>query len=133
MRTLYIDVYFLINFTVDLLSLYFAAMFSKTPTTSKRIVVSALIGASISVVAVLSPEVVFLKLIIAFIGLIIMGSIAPKPMSVHRKFKFTIAFVIFNALTGAAVTFFWDLFDKHLSVYLKDITGTRVNRKILFL
>ena len=53
MKTLYIDIYFLINFTVDLISLHFAAMLSHNRAENKRLLVAALLGALISSVCVL--------------------------------------------------------------------------------
>jgi len=132
-KTLYIDVYFLINFTVDILSLYFAAVFSKIPTTTKRLIISAAIGALVSVIAVLLPERPLIKLIFSAVGLFLMGYIAPKPMNLRRKIKFIFSFIIFTALVGGAVTFIWDIFDKYLSDLFTDAQGGAVNRKMLIM
>lgn len=133
MRTLYIDVYFLINFTVDILSLYFAAMFSKTPTSTKRLIISSIIGATVAVAAVFLPEVPIIKFTFAAAGLLIMGYIAPKPMRLRRKIKFIFSFLIFTALTGGAVTFIWSLFDKYSGAIFAEASGGVVNRKMLLL
>ena len=53
--TLYVDVYFLINFTVDILALYFAAIFSKVPTSTRRLIISAVIGAFFAIGIVFLP------------------------------------------------------------------------------
>ena len=53
MTTLYIDVYFLINFCVDILALYFAASFVKIPCTNLRLVISGVIGGGYAVVGIL--------------------------------------------------------------------------------
>lgn len=132
-RTLYIDVYFLINFTVDILSLYFAAMFSKTSTTTKRLVISAFLGATIAVIAVFLPEKPIIKFLVVTSGLFLMGYIAPKPMRLVRKIKFVFSFLIFTALTGGAVTFIWGIFDKYLSKIFTGANGGAVNRKTLIL
>ena len=133
MRTLYIDVYFLINYTVDILSLYFAAMFSKTPTTTRRLIISSLLGALVAVIAVFLPEIPIVKFCIATLGLLLMGYIAPKPMKLRRKIKFILSFLIFTALTGGAVTFIWDLFDKYAKNIFTEVSGGAVNRKMLVL
>ena len=112
MRTLYIDVYFLINFTVDLLSLYFAACFSKMPTSTKRLIISSAVGAFIAVAVVFLPEYPMLKFILATGGLFVMGFIAPKPATIKRKLKFIFAFIIFESLLGGAVSFLWGILDK---------------------
>lgn len=133
MKTLYIDVYFLINFTVDLLALYFASCFSKMPTSTKRLLISSAVGALIAVGVVLLPEYAILKFIIATAGLIAMGFIAPKRVSVRRKLKFVFAFLIFEALLGGAVSFLWGILDKYISNFFDGAEGGAVNRKMLFL
>lgn len=133
LRTLYIDVYFLINFTVDILSLYFAAALSKTPTSSKRLIVSALLGAVAAVMTVFLPEIPILKFLVATLGLLIMGFIAPKRISLKRKVKFIFSFLIFEALVGGGVSLIWGVFDKYLSDIFADAVGGAVNRKMLFL
>ncbi len=132
-KTLYIDVYFLINFTVDILSLYFASRFSKIPTSTRRLIISALIGAIIAVGVVLLPEYPILKFFIATTGLFIMGLIAPKKVSIRRKIKFVFSFLIFEALVGGIVSFVWGVLDKHLSAFFADLEGGAVNRKMLLL
>ena len=133
MKTLYIDVYFLINFTVDILSLYFAALFSKIPTSTRRLVISSLIGAIISIIIVFLPEITLIKLIASAFGLFIMGYITPRSVSIRRRIKFIFAFIIFTALCGGAVTFIWSFFDQYLSSFLADANGGAVNRKMLLL
>ena len=133
MKTLYIDVYFLINFTVDLLALYFASCFSKVPTSTKRLLISSAVGALIAVGVVLLPEYAILKFIIATAGLIAMGFIAPKRISARRKLKFVFAFLIFEALLGGAVSFLWGILDKYISNFFDGAEGGAVNRKMLFL
>ena len=131
LQTLYIDVYFLINFTVDVLALYFAAIFSKTPTTTRRLVLSGFLGAIIAVITVLLPEFVLLKLICSLIGLILMGYITPKPARIGRKMKFLFSFLIFESLVGGIVSFFWSFLDRNLSEILAEAEGGAVNRKML--
>ena len=133
MRTLYIDVYFLINFTVDILSLYFAAVLSKTKVTTKRLIFAALVGALIAILTVLTPEYPLLKLFLATLGLIIMSLIAPKGILPRRRVRFTFAFLIFEALVGAAVSFIWGILDKYIPKMFSEAEGGAVNRKMLFL
>ena len=132
-KTLYIDVYFLINFTVDILSLYFASSFSKVPTSSKRLIIAALAGALIAVFVVLLPEIQAIKYLLSTVGLLIMGIIAPKKVTAKRRIKFIFAFLIFEALAGGGVSFFWGFLDKYISRLFIGIEGGAVNRKMLFL
>lgn len=132
-KTLYIDVYFLINFTVDLLSLYFAARFSKIPTTIKRLIIASLFGALSAVGIVFLPENTLLKFVAAAVGLLLIGFIAPKKITLRRKIKYIFAFLIFEALVGGAVTFIWGLLDQYISDFFNGFEGGAVNRKMLFL
>lgn len=132
-RTLYIDVYFLINFTVDLLSLYFAACFSKIPTTVKRLIFASSVGAIIAIAVVLMPEIPLLKFVIATLGLFAVGFIAPKKVGIKRRIKYIFAFVIFEGLVGGVVSFIWDILDRYISKIFDSSEGGAVNRKMLFL
>jgi sigma-E processing peptidase SpoIIGA len=132
-KTLYIDVYFLINFTVDLLSLYFAARFSKIPTTIKRLIIASLFGALSAVGIVFLPENTLLKFVAASVGLLLIGFIAPKKITLRRKIKYIFAFLIFEALVGGGVTFIWGLLDRYISDFFNGFEGGAVNRKMLFL
>ena len=131
MRTLYIDVYFLINFTVDILSLYFAAIFSKTPATSLRLCLSAFLGALCAVGIIFLPEIPILKLLLSFLCLVLMGVFAIKRISLVRRAKFLVAFIIFEALVGGGVTFVWNIFDRYLSKFFSTEGDVVVNRKLL--
>lgn len=133
MKTLYIDVYFLINFTVDILSLYFAARFSKTQTDTRRLIIAAAVGASVAMAAVFLPEYPLLKFFAAGVGLFAMGFIAPKGVGAKRRFKYIFSFLIFEALVGGGVSFLWGILDKYISEFFIGADGGAVNRKMLFL
>lgn len=130
--TLYVDVYFLINFTVDILALYFAAIFSKVPTSTRRLIISAVIGAFFAIGIVFLPEIVLLKFITSAISLFIIGYIATKPVKIIRKIKFIFSFLIFEALLGGFVSFFWGILDGGFAHFFNGIEGGAVNRKMLF-
>ena len=94
MRTLYIDVYFLINFTVDILALYFSSVFSKTPTNSRRLIISALLCAFTTVLIVFLPEIPLLKIIATAVTLCFVGGFAIKKVALKRKIKFAFCFLV---------------------------------------
>ncbi len=133
MRTIYIDVYFLINFTVDMLSLYFAAIFAKVPTSTLRLIVSSATGAFLACLVLFINDIVWLKLIFSALVLVIMAIIGTKKIRFARRIKFMIAFLIFSALVGGAVYFLWGIFDKYLYDSISPATGGSVNRKMLML
>jgi sigma-E processing peptidase SpoIIGA len=118
---------------VDIISLYFASLFSKTPTTTRRLILSATLGAFAAVGVVFLPESMVLKLLIGGVSLILMGVITPKGVGLRRKIKFTFAFLVFESLVGGCVSLIWNLFDKYLSFAIDGLEGGAVNRKMLFL
>ena len=131
MQTLYIDVYFLINFTVDILALYFAALFSKVPTSVRRLILSALLGALAAVGIILMPEKTLPKIFFSAVSLIAMTSFATKRVRLVRRAKFTFSFFMFLALVGGVTYYLWDVFDKFLYEKIDGFGGV-ANRKLLF-
>lgn len=132
MRTFYIDVFFLVNATVDILSLYFSAIFSKVPSTSKRIIISGLLGAFISVFVALFSENTLLKIIFSIVGLLLTCFFATKTVSFKRKIKFIFSFLVFESLFGGLISFVWGIFDTYLYKIFRSVGTSAVNRKMLY-
>ena len=130
MQTLYIDVYFLINLTVDLLAIYFALMLSGVVSSRRRLILSSFLGASVAVVSVLFADTAAVKVFLSVVGLLLIGAVAPDHVPVRRRARFLFSFIIFSALFGAGVTFLWDLFDSTVGSS-SAIGGGTVNRRML--
>ncbi len=133
MQTLYIDVYFLINFTVDLLTLYFSTLFSRVPTNIKRLLIAAILGAAAAVFIIFLPEIPMLKMLVSAVSVCIFGYVATERISIKRRIKFIISFFIFEALVGGCVSYIWGIFDKYLYDKFSSAESVPINRKILFL
>lgn len=133
MKTLYIDVYFLINLTVDYISLYFAAALAKVPTSNKRLLAGAIIGALVAVTIVFLPEIMALKTGVSVLGLAFISVASIKRISLRRRVKFTLAFVIFESLIGAAVHYVYGLLDTFMYDYLTESAGGAYNRRLVLL
>ena len=131
MQTLYVDIYYLINFTVDFLSLYFASLFSKVPCNTKRLVFSALLGAFFAVIILFLPEIPIIKMLASVISLFLCGFAATLPVSLKRRGKYIVSFLIFQAMTGGIVSFLWNIFDIYLYDVLSSSAGAPINRKML--
>lgn len=131
MRTVYIDVYFLVNFTADTLAIYFAAVFSRVKITKTRLIASALIGALGAVIILLIPEIILLKLSGTVLTLFAVAIVAPRGASVVRRTKFILSFLIFSALLGGGVSFLFGIFNTYLGDKLQE--GTEVNRPLLLI
>ena len=130
MRTLYIDVYFMINFTVDAISLYFAAIFAQIPTTVRRITLASVLGAVAACVIVLVSEILWLRLVLTVLSLIGMGMVGAS-VSGARRLRYIALFIVFEALVGGIVTFAWDLLDRYAYEILESSSGNPVNRRLL--
>lgn len=113
MKTVYIDVYFLINFTVDLLALHFASRFSKVPVGNIRLLLSAFLGGLFAVGSVFMPQSGWFFGILCVGFLIALCIVCAKGSRWGRKLKFGISFLLFEILIGGVVYFFFELFKKY--------------------
>ena len=132
MQTLYIDVYFLINFCVDILALYFAASFAKIPSSNLRIFISALVGGAYAVVGILLLEESFLMYPISVIIFIAMVLISAWRVSFYRMVKYALALFLFQIILGGLVYYAYCLLDG----LMKDndyVSESGVNRNLLVL
>ncbi len=111
METIYIDVYFLINFTVDLLALYFASSFSKISTSAIRLLLAAAVGALYAVFGVLLIEKSEIMYLLAAFFLLLMVIITSNGVGFYRRVKYTVAVVIFNIIIGGLVYYGYCLLD----------------------
>ena len=134
MQTFYVDVYFLINFTVDTLSLYFASAFSGVVITKKRILFSSILGALFAVWLVLLPDYPIIKIILSFVSLLFITLISTGGVSYSRKVKLAVSFIIFSALFGGAINFLWGVFDTYISEgFSANVLNDSTNRKLLLI
>ena len=94
MKTLYIDVYFLINFTVDLLAIYFASRISRVPVSTRRGILAAIVGGiSASVIVFLESELV--SLLLSVLSLVLTVYVAAGKVSARRRGKLLFSFLPF--------------------------------------
>ena len=131
MQTIYIDVYFLINFTVDILALYFGAAFSKTPTTVKRLIIGALVGGGQAVLYVLLMDFSFLTYPVTLLSFILCTYIVAWGLSLYRKVRFLVSFLLFEILIGGLV-YYGYLFLDRLGTG-ESVGGRLENQKLLIL
>ncbi len=131
MQTLYVDVYFLLNFTVDILALYFAALFSKVTSSPKRLIITALFGAAFAVGILFMPENLPLKLLSIALSVLIIGFIGIRRVSPKRHIKFALAFFIFESLVGGIAYMLYGLLDKLSGSGIMNIEGGAENQKLL--
>lgn len=131
MVTLYVDIYFLINFTVDLLSIFFSAKLTKIVPKTLSMVLAAAIGAMQAVIYVLFFEDYIFGLIFSVLYFSFLSLYICRTLSLTRKIKFTAAFCVLQILIGGAVYFFYSMLDKYFD-FSGDGVGTE-NRNLLIL
>ena len=131
MKTFYIDVYFLLNFTVDILALYFAASLIKIKSTVLRLVLSGGFGAMMSCIIVLFAPTGLLFASILIIGMIITVEIFCPIETKARKFKALFAFLIFETLIGGLIGFSYSLLDTYFYPIVSEQSFGAENRRLL--
>lgn len=129
MKTLYIDIFFLVNFTVDLISLHFAAMLSKIKVSNRRLLVSAIIGAAFTCLSIFVDSAL-LSTVMLIGSIVIVACICGKNAGGKGRAFFAIWLVIFLSLIGSLVSFLWSYMERVFSDFL--IENDTINRKMLF-
>ena len=114
MRVLYIDVYFLINFTVDLLSLYFSLEMLHFSSVRWRLALSALVGAAYASLSVLFYTSTAFLLILSFISLIGMVLLISPGAGLYRRMKLLFLFLFLQAFCfSSLISSFFSFFACH--------------------
>ena len=114
MQTLYIDVYFLVNFTVDIISSFFALRLSRLESNMKRLIFSSLLLSLFSVFMVFIEDMLLLKYALSCATLLLSSFIIISGVSFKRRLKYVFSFIIFEGLVGGFTSFLWGVLDKHL-------------------
>ena len=129
MKTLYIDVYFMVNFTVDMLAVFIALKMVHLKASIKRLILSGLLGSLLAVAELFIENKVW-SILLGAIFIILITFICTKEASILRKIKFLISFYIAAFLISGGVTFIYGVMDKHLKDLLITSAGS-ANRKAL--
>lgn len=114
MQTLYVDIYFLINFTVDLLSLHLASLFTRIKASQAGIIISAFLGGVYAVLLVFIPESRLFLFFGTLIYFLLISALIPKGCSASRKAKYVIAFLIMEIFLGGMVYFAYEILEKFI-------------------
>ena len=131
--TLYIDIYFLINFTVDYLSLYFASSLLGTKTTLLRILLSALLGGALPCVLVLFSVNSIFYIPIYILWLVMVSVICPIKTSYVVCIKLICLFSVIQTLFGGAVSFLFDKLEGIILPLLSEESASVENTEIILL
>ena len=133
MQTFYVDIYFLINFTVNILALYFSALFTRVYSTTLRLIFASAFGALMaSVVALLVPKGLLL-LVIFILGTWLTVEIFSVKAEFVRRIKLYFGFIIFETFLGGFVTLIYNLLDTYLYPLVSGESFGAENRNLLLL
>ncbi len=133
MPTLYIDIYFLINFTVDYLSLYFASLILGIKTSLLRLLIPSLLGGLLPCLLILLCINNLFYIPIYILWLIITAAVCPKNSSLVLSIKFVCIFTVIQTLFGGAVGFFFDKLEKYLLPLFGEENLSSENSSIILL
>ena len=131
MRIFYIDIYFLINFTVDLLALYFATLFFRIPARLLRLCLSAGVGALTACALILLSEKSILSLLLAVPSLFLMLYIAAGRVRLFRFLRFALGFLFLELLLGGTVYFLYGALERLFDRLKIETNYGAENRKLL--
>ncbi|MBR2931013.1 MAG: sigma-E processing peptidase SpoIIGA [Clostridia bacterium] len=131
MQVLYVDVYFLINFSVDMLACFLTASLLHIKTDIPRLLILSFLGGASALVDIFFEDPV-VALINGVCYLLFAGMIIAKELSLWRRVRFVVAFLILEMTLGGVVSFAYGLLDRYLAPFLED-SGTGENRRALIL
>ena len=128
--TVYIDVYFLINFTVDLLAFHLASAFTKVCIKNSRLFIASLLSALYACIILFLPMKGWALMLISALTMIVVSYALVGGISLLRRFKLMSAFVLFLTVIGGMVYLAFNTLD----AYFPEQIATAVqNRRLLIL
>ncbi len=116
----YADVLFLINFSMDAISLYISARLCAARISAKRIAAGAVIGGVYSVLSLLLGLEVYFEIAVFLLVCVIMCSVALSPDGVMSTLKYSAVMFVASSLIGGVMTASYGALSTLLSGYLDD-------------
>ena len=130
MTTVYIDVYFLINFTVDLLAFHLASVFSKVYTKNWRLFIAAFLSALYACAVLFVSAEGWLIMIMSALVMVIVSYTLVGRVGLLRRFKLMVAFILFLTIIGGMVYVAFNFLNAYFPERVADAVH---NRKFLVL
>ena len=131
MKTLYIDVYFCVNFLVDVLSVFIALRIIHEMIKIKRLILSGVLGGAFAIIELFIQSAA-IHILIAAIFILLLSIIASNGMSFTRRIKFIFSFYLSAFIISGIVNFVYSLLNRFLSDVFEDLSETTNTRAILF-
>ena len=129
MKTLYIDVYFMINFTVDILAIFVALKMVHLGIRMRRIILCGILGGTFAILELFLP-IKALEVLLAAIFLLLITQISCIGASWSRRIKFLFSFYISTFLISGIVNFMYQLMDRYVK-HIAIESGQSTNKKAL--
>ena len=129
MQTIYVDVYFLVNFTVDLLSLHLASRFAKIKISPVKLIIASFFGGAYAVLLVFLPKSNLIFSVLTVFTLLIMVELSAAGCRTVRKIKFMISFLLSQILIGGMVYFSYGLLERFIDS--GNVDNTSADRNLL--
>lgn len=130
MKTLYIDVYFLINFTVDMIAIHFASVISKISISALKLTLLSCVLSAFAVAAVLLPFNETATMLAGLLFIPCMFFLFLKKASIKRRIKFCLTFFVLSFLIGGVVYYFYIYLSARIP---ENLISSSVNQGLLFL
>ncbi|MBO5945112.1 MAG: sigma-E processing peptidase SpoIIGA [Clostridia bacterium] len=109
MDILYIDIYFLINLTVDMMSLYFASVIARAPMGKWRLFLVSFLLAALACLSVFFEKNILITLILYLTSCFISFFLSTKGVSLRRRIKFFGIYSIIMMLLGGFVSLVFNI------------------------
>ncbi len=132
LKTLYIDVYFLINFTVDILALYCAARVSHIHTRLSRLILCAVIGSVSAIVDVFLDGYTLMRVALAVCTVLIIAFLSAPRLSLLRRIKLIAIFLTVMLLLCGLVTLGFSVIERVLGDALTESGGAENRNALVF-
>ena len=131
MTTVYIDVYFFINLTVDILSAYFAARAVHIKTSVSRLFALGALGGILAILDLLFGSMLITRCIFLVFFLIASAKLISRDLGSIRRVRFVCALVCFEMLLGGGVYYGFLIFERYFSDYFEQSDSS--NRRELII
>lgn len=131
MQILYIDVYFFLNFTIDILATFFSSKFLRIRTSLGRLIIIGGLGAISAILDVLIGSVLVIRVLNSLVFLCVSALLISKRITIARRVKFCIALYIFEALIGGLVHYLYAFLNRYAVDILEYAYAANNNRGAL--
>lgn len=131
LKTLYIDVYFMINFTVDILAIFLALKLTHLRIKMNRIMICGIIGGAFAIIELFIPGKA-LNLLLAASFLLLITQISCGMASLSRRIKFLLSFYISTFLISGVVSFMYELMNRYIKNILFESNQSTNKKALLF-